>query len=274
MTDSKLIILKSLANEIDDALKTHNKWVSVIDVEGNAEVFFKYQGTSVFSILEKEVAPENLCRSILTMVKYPRTLTINYLDLPYNNIFDEKLFPEEVLDVAWVNKFENIEKLRQNFLQEFPEEIFPSPDFKMCFLFRKDNVPELLHKKTKVLEICAPSEIEELREQREEARKAREEAAAKLEEEKKVEEPKVEAKKPVVGNKSASSAKTAGATVKTTAKVNVSTAPKTGVTSKTTSTPVKTTATVTKTSTSGTKTTVTASTTAKASSTTKITTKK
>jgi len=245
--ETKLIVLTNLHNEIEDALKNDKKWVSVIDPEGNAEIFFKYQGTSVFSILEKEIAPENLCRSLLTMVKYPRTLTVNYLDLPYNSIFHEQYFPEQILDVDWVMDWKNIEKLRQHFLQEFPEEIYPCQDFKMCFLFKKDNVPELLHKKTNVLEICPPSEIAERREQREAEKEARQAQAKQEEEEKKVEEPKVEPKKPVVGSKSSSTAKTSTTTssVKTTAKASVSVTTKagTGTTTKTTSTPAKTTAT-------------------------------
>ena len=268
--ENKLIVLKSLANEIEDSYKTDKKWVSVIDPEGNAEIYFKYQGTSVFSILEKEVAPENLCRSLLTMVKYPRTLTINYLDLPYNTIFNEQYFPEEILDVKWVMDWKNIEKLRQNFLQEFPEEIYPCEDFKMCFLFKKDNVPELLHKKTNVLEIVPPSEIEERREKQEAEREARKAQEKPQEEERKSEEPaKTDAKKAVVGNKSSSTAKTSTttSTVKTTAKASVSVTTKagTGTTTKTTTAPVKTT------TTTGGK---TATGTAKTSVTTKVAAKK
>ncbi len=164
---SNLIILKKLQDEIDDAYENERKWVTVIDVEGNAEIFFKYQGTSVFSISEKEINPESLCRSVLKMAKYPRTLTINFLDLPYHDIFEPTYFPLDLLDPDWILNYDNLEKLRQLFLEEIPEEFSASKDFRICFLFRKDNVPQILHEKTRVLEICQPDEIAKIREERE-----------------------------------------------------------------------------------------------------------
>jgi len=229
--ESKLIVLKSLNNEIEDALKNDNKWVTVIDVEGNAEIFFKYQGTNYFSILEKEVAPENLCRSLLTMVKFPRTLTINYLDLPYVDIFNETYFPQNVLDVDWISNYKNIENLRQHFLEEFPEEVFPCKDFKMCFLFRKDNVPDILHEKTVVLEICPPSEIEERIAEREAKKKENNQSQV---EETKIEETKDDTKK-ITGEKtsSKSSVKTPIVKATKTTPAKTTTATKTPIISKT-----------------------------------------
>jgi len=242
--ESKLIVLTSLNNEIEDALKNDTKkWVTVIDVEGNAEIFFKYQGTNFFSIQEKEVAPENLCRSLLKMVKFPSTLTINYLDLPYKDIFDEKYFPINVLNVDWISDYKNIEKLRQNFLEEFPEEIRPYKDFKMCFLFRKDNVPDILHEKTIVLEICSPDEIEEKQAEREAKRKEN-----KKEE---VEEKKVEEAKTDVKNQSKDGSKnvTSSAKKTTVEKKTPTSTTKTPVTSATKTTTKKTTITAPKTTT-------------------------
>lgn len=236
--ENKLIVLTDLNNEIEDSLKERKRWVTVVDVEGNAEIFFKYQGTSYFSILEKEVAPENLGRSLLTMVKYPRTLTINYLDLPYQNIFDEKYFPQELLDHEWISNYKNIEKIREHFLQEFPEEIFPCPDFKLCFLFRKDNVPEILHQRTDVLEICSPDEIEEkiaAQKERQEAKKAAEVKEAK------VEETKTDAKTSAEpAKKGTTASKTPTKTTATTAKTTTTSTTKSTTTSAT-KTPVKTT---------------------------------
>ena len=190
--ETKLILLTQLNTEIENAIEVENKWVTVIDEEERAQVFFKYQGTNIFSILEKEVAPENLCRSLLTMAKHPRTLTINYFDLAYKNIFDPKYFPEDVVDVNWVRKFENMEKLRANFIQEFPEEVWTCKDFKICFLFKKNNVPDLFFEKTVVLEVCPPDQIKE----RTEERKLANEAKAKVvQKEKKVEETKTDSKK-------------------------------------------------------------------------------
>ncbi len=58
--ESKLIILTSLDTEMKDSYDNKKRWTTVIDVEGNAEIFFKYQGTTLFSIVEKEMQPEML----------------------------------------------------------------------------------------------------------------------------------------------------------------------------------------------------------------------
>jgi len=159
--ESKLIILTALDVEMKDAIEKANKWPTVIDIEGSAEIFFKYQGTILFHIDEKEMQPENLCRTLLKIVAYPRTMTINFLDLPYQNIFNDDYFPVELLDPSWVQNYQNIEKLRQKFPEEFKDEIRPCKDFRLVFLFRKDNVPPILHEKTIVLEICKKEEIQE-----------------------------------------------------------------------------------------------------------------
>lgn len=84
--ESTLILLTELQKEFEEASENRKQWLTIIDEEGNTEIFLKYQGTTIFSILEKEVAPENLCRTLLTMAKYRGTLTINYLNLPYQTV--------------------------------------------------------------------------------------------------------------------------------------------------------------------------------------------
>ena len=224
--ETKLILLTQLNTEIENAIKVENKWVTVIDEEERAEVFFKYQGTNIFSILEKEVQPENLCRSLLTMAKYPRTLTINYFDLPYKSIFDPKYFPEDVVDVDWVRKFDNIDSLRANFIQEFPEEVWTCQDFKICFLFKKNNVPDLFFEKTIVLEVCPPDQIKQRIEDRELANEASKKV---IQEEKKVEETKTDPKKSTA--KATSSIKAGSTSTTKSPTTKIAAKPTTGVNS-------------------------------------------
>jgi hypothetical protein len=105
----KNIVLTELDIQMKEAFDDKNKFVTVIDPEGKAEIFFKYQGTTLFSIAEKEMQPENLCKTFLKMIPHPRTLTINFLDLDYQHVFNKEYFPEEIVDPAWVQNFKNIE---------------------------------------------------------------------------------------------------------------------------------------------------------------------
>jgi hypothetical protein len=166
--ESKLIVLTKLDLEMKDAYDNGKKWSTVIDLEGNAEIFFKYQGTTLFSIAEKEMHPESLCQTLLKIIQYPRTMTVNFLDLPYQNIFNEEYFPIDILNPAWILDYKNLNKLRSKFPEEFKDEIWASKDFRIVFLFRKNNVPPVLFEKTHVIEICKPDELKDRLAEREE----------------------------------------------------------------------------------------------------------
>jgi hypothetical protein len=259
--EPNLIILKSLADVMKKAYDDDKKWSTIIDPEGNAEIFFKYQGTTLFSMSEKEMQPESLGNSLLKVCAFPRTVTINFLDLPYKNVFDEKYFPTALLDPNWILDYKNINKLRENFPQEFTEEFWACKDFRIVFFFRKNNVPAELWEKTKVFEVLKPEEFDEAVA----AQKAR---IAEREKSKKPEEKKVDVKD--AGKKTDSH--TNSGDKKTT--TSTSTSKPTNTATKTTTTATKSTPTVSKPTTVTKTTTTTATKTSTATSNTTKTVKK
>ena len=89
-------------------------------------------------------------------------MTFNFLDLPYENLFDEKYFPEKVLDKSWLTKDTVNYLAKANYPGEFKEDIYPKEDFSIVFLFKEiDQVPEIFFKHTKVIEVCPPEDIDE-----------------------------------------------------------------------------------------------------------------
>jgi len=156
-TQPKTTPLISLNEEAQNNLQTQKKWSTVIDPQGQADIYFKYFCNPVMTVGDQTPDPKQLCQKLLKTAPHPKLLAINYAGNGSQDIFDAQYFPQEVLDPQWISDKHNINQLRGNFAEEFSEEIEVSPKFGLVFVANKeDNIPAVIKKKTALIEVAAP----------------------------------------------------------------------------------------------------------------------
>ena len=121
--------LFNLTGDMKKALNQEKKWTTIIDLQGKAEVVFKYYCTPIFHVFSQGTNPQQLCHKLLKSIQSVKPLVINFLHKPNDEIFDQKYFPLDILDPKWLADPKNLFKLKANFPGEFVENLCMHPKF-------------------------------------------------------------------------------------------------------------------------------------------------
>ena len=154
----KSITLKKLPEAIEESIFIHEKFPYIIDPTEQAARFLKYQMGSF--ILADDVggamSPNNLNRCLVGALQYGRTMTVKFpnSDKLKENIFDENLFPIEVLDRLAIYQEDIWSKIVKPNLGD-PElnEFIPSQEFVFIICITSDFIPPYISQKMHVIKV-------------------------------------------------------------------------------------------------------------------------
>ena len=157
------VVFKKLPDAIEEAIYVHEKFPLVIDVTEQASRFFKYQ-TGSFIRLDDPVhnTKQALNRSLVSALQHGRKMTIKCQtleNLKIETLFQDKLFPKEVLDRS---KF-FLSEIWQSILQPVdpsPDEITISSSFAFILCTSTEYIPVELYDIMHVIKVVDKSDTD------------------------------------------------------------------------------------------------------------------
>lgn len=160
---SNEVVFKKLPDAIEEAIYVHEKFPLVIDITEQASRFFKYQ-TGSFIRLDEPVQSTKLSmnRSLVSALQHGRTMTVKcpaLENLDINKLFQDKLFPKEVLDRS---KF-FLNEVWQSILQAndpSPDEITISSSFVFILCTSTEYVPPELYDIMHVIKVVDEADVD------------------------------------------------------------------------------------------------------------------
>ena len=160
---SNEVVFKKLPDAIEEAIYVHEKFPLVIDITEQASRFFKYQ-TGSFIRLDDPIqsTKQSMNRSLVSALQHGRTMTIKchtLENLDINNLFQNKLFPKEVLDRS---KF-FLNEVWHSILQSSdpsPDEIAISSSFVFILCTSTEYVPPELYDIMHVIKVVDKLDVD------------------------------------------------------------------------------------------------------------------
>lgn len=135
---------KTLPQAIDDAVYVSQRWPLVIDPEGKAATYLRYNSRIVNAMFADEVTPENLRKALVNTLKSGTWLTFNF-DVFEGDLssFFSPSFPETVLSTREVMKPEFLGSLAQpEELKVGKDNLVPRAGFKLIIVSKRQEQTE------------------------------------------------------------------------------------------------------------------------------------
>lgn len=132
---------KTLPQAIDDAVYMSQRWPLVVDPEGKAASFLRYNSRIVNAMFADEVSPGNLRKALVNTLKSGTWLTFNFdvFEGDLSSFFSSD-FPEAVLSVKEVMKDEFLRSLaRPEELKVGKDDLVPRAGFKLIVVSKREE---------------------------------------------------------------------------------------------------------------------------------------
>jgi len=160
----KINNIKQLPDAIDEAIYAKEKWPLILDLDGNASRFLKYQrGSYLLGFNPGDMEKSHLRKLLVGAIEHGSNFTIKYNSIEsaeqLTQNFAEGFFPREILkkysildEKCWTTLLRPEEGEKQ------PHEFMPNDGFCLILLTEDKNFPEEMHEFFEVIQLGGDDE--------------------------------------------------------------------------------------------------------------------
>ena len=137
----KVVGFKALPQAIDDCVYLHNRWPLIVDEEGKAATYLRYNSRVVNAMFPDEMTPANLRNALVNTLKSGTWLTFNFdvFEGDLSGFFSEA-FPETVMNVKETMKEEVLLSLaKAEELKCGKDDLVPRAGFKLIVVSKRPS---------------------------------------------------------------------------------------------------------------------------------------